>query len=444
VSTDTGRIAGRGGRGSLGLIGVTAIGIGGMVGGGIFAVLGVAAGSAGAATPVAFLVGGGVSALTAAGYSRLSVTYPSAGGTVTFIDRVFGVNELTGSLNMVLWAGYVAMIALYASAFGHYTAVLFPGGRQPSAVLLRALILVGVALPWSINLASAGLVARTEGVIVAIKLAILGVVIAAGTPSVSTAELAPSAWPSFIVVIGAGMLIFAAYEGFELIANVSEDVRDRRSLPWAFGIAVGLVTILYVLIAAVVVGSMSPAEIARSEDFALAEAASATLGSVGFTLVAVSAMLATLSAINATLYGAARLSFTLASEGELPERFEHLRWNEPIGLHLTAAAGLLIAVALPLSSISALASAIFLMVFTVTNAAAFRATRGSRLHRVIAVCGVIGCLGSLVVLLGRSTGNDPVAVTSLAVLLGAALAAEHLILKHRRGRTIRIGTRLPR
>ena len=421
-----------GGKPSIGLIGAVAIGIGGMVGGGIFAVLGVAAMDAGGATPLAFLVGGLVSVLTAISYSKLSVAFPSAGGTVAFVDRIFGINQLTGSLNVVLWAGYVATTALYASAFGHYSATLFPGGTNPSAILLRALIFTGILLPWLVNLTNAGLIAKTEGAIVVIKLIILGVVITAGVPAVSPTKLAPGSWPSLMAVVAAGMLIFVAYEGFELIANASADVRDpRRTLPRAFGLSVGIVIVLYVLVSAVVVGSLTPAQITRTADFALAQAAFATLGSVGFKLVAVAAMLATLSAINATLYGAARLSYTIATVGELPDRFERLEWNEPIGLHITAGAGLVIAIALPLTSISALASAIFLIVFMVVNAAAFRVGRKAGVKRGIAAAGAIGCAGSLVVLLVRSGKNDPVALAALAGLLALALGAEHLILKRR-------------
>lgn len=439
TSTDRGRDAHQR---TVGLIGATAIGIGGMVGGGIFAVLGVAATRAGTATPLAFLVGGGIAALTAYSYSKLSVSIPNAGGTVAFVDRTFGINDLTGSINVVLWAGYVVTIALYASAFGHYTATLFPGGTAPSPLLLRGLILLGVASPWIVNLTNAALVARTEGMIVVLKLAILAAVIAAGAPSIDTAKFAPSAWPSAVSIVAAGMLIFVAYEGFELIANASEDARrPDRTLPRALWISVGLVTVLYVLIAAVVVGSLSPAEITKAADFALAEAASASLGSVGFTLVAISAMLATLSAINGTLYGAARLSFTIASEGELPERFRHVRWNEPVGLHITAGIGLAIAVTLPLSSISAVASAIFLMVFAVVNAAAYRASQEIGAHRLIPLFGVLGCLGSLLVLLVGSAGSEPVALMVLAALVSLVLAAEHLVLKHRpkRMQGIRLG-----
>lgn len=413
-----------------------------MVGGGIFAVLGVAATEAAGATPIAFLVAGAIAGLTAYSYSKLSTHYQSAGGTVTFVDRAFGVGNLTGSLNIMLWAGYVATTALYASAFGHYAATLLPGGTDPSPLMLRGVMLLGVLLPWAINLANAGLVAKTEGLIVAIKLGILAAVIAAGVPTVSTARLGTSTWPSPVAVVTAGMLIFVAYEGFELIANAAAEVRrPRRTLPRAFALSVGLVVVLYVAISVVVVGALSPREISATADFALAQAASASLGRAGFILVAVSAVLATFSAINATLYGAARLSFTIASEGELPKRFETLEWNQPIGLHITALLGLAIAVALPLASISALSSAIFLGVFAVVNAAAFKMADSAGVHRGVAGAGVAGCLVSLALLLGRSVMQDPVSIVSLLVLVVLSLGAEHLILKPRRCRLPAEGAR---
>jgi len=418
------------------LVGAVAIGIGGMVGGGIFAVLGVAATEARGATPLAFAIAGAVAAVTAYSYSRLSVHFQSAGGTVTFVDRVFGVRDLTGGLNVILWAGYIATTALYVSAFANYAATFVPGVADPGPLLIRFLILLGVIIPWGINLANAGLVARSEGVIVGFKLAILAIVIAAGMPSVSLDRLAPATtWPSLPAVLAAGMLIFVAYEGFELIANASSDIRrPERNLPRAFAISVWLVIALYVAIAAVVVGSLAPEEIAGSADVALAQAAGASLGRLGFRLVAVSALLATLSATNATLYGAARLSFTLATEGELPIEFEKKEWSQPIGLHVTALVGLGLAVALPLTSISTVCSAIFLAVFAVVNAAAFRSAAAISASRWVAALGVIGCAGSLIVLLIRSGSRDPAGLIVLAALVASALAGERLILRRRRER----------
>ena len=145
-----------------------------------------------------------------------------------------------------------------------------------------------------------------------------------------------------------------AYEGFELIANSAQDVRNpAKTLPRAFYTSVGFVLVLYVLIAVVTVGTLPVDKIIDAKDYALAEAARPFLGQTGFLLIAVAAMLSTASAINATLYGTARLSYIIAKDGELPEVLEKKVWNEPIeGLLLTSGLTLIIANTVNLSSMS--------------------------------------------------------------------------------------------
>lgn len=118
--------------GKIGFWAVVAIGVGGMVGGGIFAVLGLAVQMARGGTPLAFAVAGAVALLTAYSYAQLSVAYPSRGGTVTFLDRVFGAGLLTGSLNVLLWLSYIVMLSLYALAFGSYGATFLSSSWQAS------------------------------------------------------------------------------------------------------------------------------------------------------------------------------------------------------------------------------------------------------------------------------------------------------------------------
>jgi len=167
------------------------------------------------------------------------------------------------------------------------------------------------------------------------------------------------------------MIIFVAYEGFELIANTARDVRNvARTLPRAYFTAVGFVIGLYVLVSLVTVGNLAVDKIVAAKDYALAEAARPFLGQAGFTLIAVAAMLSTASAINATLYGAARLSYCIARDGELPAALERKVWSEPVsGLLITAALTLLVANAFDLTSIATLGSAGFLLIFATVNAA---------------------------------------------------------------------------
>ena len=418
---------------TIGLWGAVAIGIGGMVGGGIFAVLGVVAVDAGGGAPLGFLLAGVVALLTASSYAKLSVVYPSRGGSVVFVDRVFGVRLATGALNNLLWFGYLVTLSLYAVAFASYAGTFF-GSGQPSPVWLHHLLIsAAILVPTALNLLSAAIVAETETVIVGVKLAMLALVAGAGITTVQPTRFAIDTWPSFPAIAAAGMLVFVAYEGFELIANAGDDIRDpRRNLPRALYIAVGSVIVVYVAVAVVTVGSLDAGRIAATADFALSEAAQPSLGRLGFIVVAISAVLATLSAINATLYGTARLSYAIALEGELPAALERRVWNEPVGLLITAAVSLLLANSLDVTEISSIASAVFLIVFGVVNAAAYREADRAISARLVAFLGVAGCLVSLVLLLLDTAERRPVALAVLGGMFVSSVFGEALWLHRKR------------
>ncbi len=418
---------------TVGLLGAIAIGVGGMVGGGIFAVLGVVAVQAHGAAPLAFAIAGSIALLTAYSYAKLSVAYPSRGGTVVFLDRAFAIGLATGTMNNLLWIAYLVTLSLYAVAFANYGATFVSHGGA-SQLTMHLLISAAIIGPTLLNLLSASIVARTETVVVGIKLALLAVVGVAGASSISGARLATSTWPAIPTVAAAGMLIFVAYEGFELIANAAEDiVHPEVNLPRAFFGSVALVLVLYVLIAIVTVGSLSPSTLSSAADFALSEAAKPSLGDAGFRAVAAAAVLATFSAINATLYGAARLSFSVAAEGELPPVLERSVWNQPVGLLVTALCTLLLANTLDLKAISSIASASFLVIFAAVNGAALRRSHEIGASPVVAAVGVLGCLGAVLLLLEQTVRTDLPAAVVLAGLVAAAGAAEALWLRSVRG-----------
>ena len=384
-----------------------AIGIGGMVGGGIFAVLGEAVMLAHGATVVAFLLAGLIALLTSYSYARLSVHYQGHGGTVTFIDAAFGIDLATGSINLMLWLSYLVTIALYAVAFGSYALTFF---HAPEPAWLRhMLISTAIVLPLAINLFNVEVISRAEFLIVVLKLILLAAVIAAGLPHLQPSHFAASTWGSGLTVAAAGMVIFVAYEGFELIANAAGDVRSPEStLPRAFYGSVVLVIILYCLVAAVTVGTIPESEIAAAKDYALAAAAKPSMGSLGFTLVGISALLATFSAINATIYGNARLGYNLASNRELPEILERKAWNEPVsGVLIVGLLSLLIANLIDITAIAILASAGFLLIFAITNAAAAHLFREIGCKRWLPMLASLCCVAALLVLLGESYRDDP-------------------------------------
>lgn len=422
------------GKKSINFFGAVAIGIGGMVGGGIFAVLGLAVTLAGGATPLSFAIAGIVALLTAYSYSKLSVAYPSQGGTVIFIDKAFGVDLFTGSANNLLWLSYIVTLSLYAVAFANYTSTFFSG---EGPLLKHLLISGGILIPTILNLTSASLISKTETYVVAIKIAILALVVVFGFTSIDITRLEPSTWESFLPIVGGGMIIFVAYEGFELIANTAPNVKNYKvTLPRAFYASVIFVIVLYVLIAMVTVGALSSDQIASAADFALAEAARPSLGQLGFTLVAISAVLATFSAINATLYGSARLAYTIAEEGELPSFLEKKYCNQPVtGLILTTIFALVLANIGDLSSISTMGSAGFLIIFALVNAANFAKAKEVGSSKAVASLGVIACVLALAALIFHTIQNDISQLWILVIMIGIAFFAEVIYLSLRKPQT---------
>jgi amino acid transporter len=428
--------------GAIGYWAAVAIGIGGMVGGGIFAVLGLATQLAGGGTPVAFAVGGIVALLTSYSYARLSVAYPSQGGTIEFLNQAFGVGLITGGLNVLLWLSYLVMLSLYAHAFGSYGASFFAESTRP--FWRHALMSGVVVLLTLLNTAGATVVGRLESWVVALKIAILMLFVGVGMWTVHGASLAPSSWAAPLQLVAGGMIIFLAYEGFELIANTAAEVRNpARTLPRAYYSAVGFVVFLYVVVAIVTVGNLPLTQIAAARDYALAAAAKPFLGSVGFSLVAAAALLSTGSAINATLYGAARLSYMIAKDGELPAVLEKKVWRRPIeGLLITAGLTLLLVNSLDLSSISVMGSAGFLFIFAAVNAANLRVHGKIKSNPYLAGLGMLSCLAALAALLWQRATAAPAELLALPAMVGIAFAIEAAY-RRLTGRTIRPSLRNP-
>src|SRR5690349_9776791 len=157
--------------GQIGLVAAVSIGIGGMVGAGIFSILGVVAQAAGNAMWLAFAIGGVVALLSTYSYAKLGATFPSAGGAVHFLVKGYGDGVLAGGINLFMWVGYIISLALYATAFGSYAATFVT--RTPSAMLLKSLAVAIVVLLTVINAFGARLMGRSETLIVAAKVAIL-------------------------------------------------------------------------------------------------------------------------------------------------------------------------------------------------------------------------------------------------------------------------------
>lgn len=404
------------------------IGIGGMVGGGIFAVLGLAVSIAQGGTPVAFLFAGLLALITSYSYVKLSQKYPDRGGTVKFINQGFGVSIFSGAINNLLWISYIIMLSLYASAFGSYAPNLLELTSSKTIdfhIYASAIIILATA----INYYSITVVGKIESYAVIIKLIILfgfigvGAYGLIGNPNLS--QLAISHWESPVQLFAAGMVIFVAYEGFELIANAAPDIiNPKKNIPRAYYGSVIFVIVLYIIIAIVTVGSLPFDKIATAEDYVLAEAAKPMLGQIGFTIITIAALISTFSAINASLYGGSRVNFEIAEDDELPHHFTSKLWNQPIGLLITSIATLILVNILDLESISTAGSVGFIIIFGIVNFVGFKTSKDTSSNKIIPIVGCTLCVLALIILINQQYKSNLTGVLVSGAIIALCFIAE--------------------
>ncbi len=399
----------------IGLKDAISIGIGGMVGGGIFAVLGLAVSLAKGGTPVAFCIAGLIALLTAYSYAKLSKKYPEDGGTVAFINSQFGNCIFSGGINNLLWVSYIVMLALYASAFGSYGSELFSltGSKNLDVHMYQSGILI---LALLINYLSVKLVSGIESVAVIVKLLILIAFIGVGFYGLSSNpenlnQLSPENWENPLLLLSGGMVIFVAYEGFELIANSISDLKEReKNTEKAYFGAVGFVIVLYILIAIVTVGALPFKQIASAQDYVLAKAAEPTLGKIGFTIITITALISTFSAINATVLGSGRVNYDIAQDNELPKYFTHKFWGKPVGFFVTAILSVALVNLFNLQSISTAGSAGFLLIFAIVNYIGFKKHKVLNSKKWIHILACALCVIAFFTLLIQQFGSNKVGV----------------------------------
>ncbi len=409
----------------IGFIEAYSIGVGGMVGGGIFAVLGLTITLAGGGAPVAFLMAGLIALLTTYSYIKLSLRYPSEGGTIEFIVQGFGNTIFAGWVNTLLMVSYIIMLALYAYAFGSYGSALIMG--HETLWLEQLLIVLVLAVFVGINLMGAFLTGRAEDIMVFIKLAVLVIFSVACFFTIDPSRLALDTWKSPVSILTGGLIIFLAYEGFELIANTAADIKDpEKNLPKAYIWSVVSVIVLYVVVALVAVGNLTPEQVIKAKDYALAVAAEPFFGKAGFIVIAIAAMLSTASAINATLYGGGRVTYLIAKYGELPSGFKRKVKNGYEGMIIIGLAAIIFATMFDLENISVAGSFGFLTIFGLVNLANFRLYKETGSSRWIALLAFLACLGSVVVLIGYNFIHNPTSLVSTAVVVVSTFLFSYL------------------
>lgn len=304
----------------LGKVELIAIALGGMIGGGIFSILGISVEIVGWGTPIAILLGGLLAYAAAYSYSKLAVYYKDEGATYSFFKKTFPKYKY--SISIVGWLivfGYISTLALYAFTFASYFSSLF-GFDKPWQINMVALLVLIVFS--TINWLSVNGMGKVEDVLVYTKVALLLVISGLFLKNGQSSEglnLLHFEFPIQNLVIVAA-ITFVAYEGFQLVIHAYDEAEEPNiNVPSAIRWAVLSSTFIYVLLALGALKTIPQELLIRDKEYALAAGASDILGSIGYSIVIAGALLATSSAINGTLFGASRLMAVIAQDGVFPK-----------------------------------------------------------------------------------------------------------------------------
>jgi len=405
--------------------GAAFIGIGSMVGAGIFALLGQAAVLAGSAVWLSFLLAGVVTMLIAYNVVKLGIRYPSKGGLIEYLLQGFGNGRLLG---VASWLGYAAafvvVAAMLAVSFGSYATSLFIGDNVWSGWdnVFASLLIVAMTL---VNMTGATLVSRVASVMVVVLLCVFAVFIVVTISDVNFDLLAFSGYPPFSKIVSSIALTFFAFLGFGVMTFTVANLRDpERELPRAVALALGLTTATYVLIAIGVFGTLTVPEAIGYGETAIAEAARPTLGDAGFTLMSIAALIATAGATNGTLFGSAGLTASLAELRQFPPLLgPRSRLGKHGGLLVTGILALVLANTVDLSAIASVGSACSLVVFLLIGLAGYRLRSETGAAAAIVLLGLAATVIVLAFFAVDTLRNAPetfgaiVAMTLLAVAL---------------------------
>jgi amino acid transporter len=402
--------------------GAVFLGVGAMVGAGIFALLGEAGAVAGSAVWISFLIAGLISTLLGYTVVKLGVRYPSSGGILAYLMEGFGNGRLVG---IASWLGYFAAILLVGSmiavSFGDYAASLFIGedAAKGWSKLFASLVVLGMG---ALNVGGVRGADKVQSVIVVTLLVVFAVFIVATFTELDPDLLAPSGYPSARAIISSVALTFFAYLGFSVISFAAGDLPDpSRSIPRAMYTALGLTTVLYLAM----FGSLTVDQVVDYGPTAVAEAARPALGQAGFTIMAIAALLATSSSVNATLYASKGLTSTLAEIGQFPPLFgSESKLGRHGGLVITVACILVLVNFFDLSTIASVGSAVSLSVFVLVASAGFRLRHEIGAHALPVLLAIGGAAFVLLFFAIDTLRNDPDTFTAMAVLIAAAIVLD--------------------
>lgn len=415
------------------------IGVGSMVGAGIFALLGAAGEVAGSAVWISFLLAGGVAALQGYSFAKLGARYPSAGGFLEYVIRGWGEGHFTGVLAWLLLAVNSIITAMVAVSFGNYASAAVAGNDDWTTLFAVLVLLVMSAL----NVLGSQAVARAQTIVVIVVIGILVVFSIATLASMDIDLLATSGYPSAREIVSSVALTFFAFLGFGVITFTAKDLADpNRQLPKAIYLALGIATVVYVAVALGVFGTLPVDEVVASGGTALAVAAEPVLGNAGYWLMSVTALFATAGATNSGLYPAAGLGDQMAAVGQFPPVMSRrVGGRAAMGILVTAAASIVLAIFFDLSEIASIGSAVALVVFTLVTFGHLRVRHETGAKAWLLVLAVLATVLVLAAFAFTTLADEPGTALALVVILLLSIVLD-LLWKRRRDSAHRPGRRL--
>jgi amino acid transporter len=392
------------------------IGVGAMVGAGIFSLLGTAAEVAGAAVWLSFLLAGGIAALQGYSFAKLGARYPTAGGLLEYVNRAFGEGRVATVTAWLTYSANAIVTAMVAVSFGSYASAAIADGDPAWAKAFAGGLVLAMT---GLNIAGSGLVAKVQSLIVFVVVGILGLFGIVTTLGMDSSRLAVEHYPGVQQIVSSVALTFFAFLGFGVVTFTAKDLREpSRQLPRAIAIAIGLATAVYVLVSLGVFGTLDVEEVIAAGPTAIAVAAEPVLGTAGYWLMLATALFATAGATNAGLYPATGLSDHLAETGQFPPVMRaRIGGRAPVGLVAAAVAVIVMVVLFDLSAIASIGSTVALMIFALVTAGhlRIRSETGARLP-ILALALAVTAI-TLLTFVFTTLIQEPASIVTLAAIV---------------------------
>jgi len=390
---------------ALGLKELIAIAIGGMVGGGIFTILGISVAMVGALAPFAIAIGGVFALFAAYSYVKLGVYYKDEGATYAFFKRTYPNSHLAASfIGWYTIFGYISTLALYAYTFSSYAL----SGYGENEYYTKALAVGIIWIFALINIWSVKGMGKLEDFMVYIKLFILlsisiALIYFAKVDMHTFLETLKSDFANSTIfqILTVSAVTFVAYEGFQLVINaVNEMDNPDINIPKAIYTAVVIVALIYFIIALGSVLSIPAQDLIKNKEYALASGAKVIMGPIGEKLVVLGALLATSSAISGTMFGSSRQMARIADDGYMPKVLQKRRGTIPtVAIVSMATFGSLLIVSGGLRVILEFGSITFLLVSLLMAIANFKIKEKTKTHPIFALIAIIGLIVGAVLIL---------------------------------------------